>query len=130
MPVLYCSTYGRVRPGSGLASATVPKFDGRLAKLISQVGSFVKSQPRRPCATSSRFLSVQGRLCVIVVALAGSYSSASVVVAAAMNLLNPNFNAVLPLPWRSYTMPVRGDQLFHVGISLSSNAGMLAKRPD
>ena len=28
MPVLYWSTYGRVRPGSGLESEMVPKFCG------------------------------------------------------------------------------------------------------
>src|SRR5437588_2534172 len=83
MPVLYCSTYGRVRFGSGLASDTVPKFDGRLAKLISQEASVVKLHPLTPWAMSSWFLSVQGRVAVIPVLLAGSYRLASVVVAAA-----------------------------------------------
>src|SRR5438477_9663796 len=81
IPVLYCSTYGRVRPGSGLASDTVPKFDGSVAKLISQVGSVAKAHPLTPCAMSSRFLSVQGKFIVMPVPLAGSYNEASVVVA-------------------------------------------------
>src|ERR1700687_5395 len=78
---------------------------------------------------SSWFTSVQGSVVEIPAPAAGSYSDASVVVAAASYRLNPNFRAVLPSPRRSYTTPGRGEKLYHFGIGIVENAGMLAKRP-
>ena len=63
-------------------------------------------------------------------AFAGSYSDANVVVAADWKRLKPNRTAVFPSPVRSYTAETRGDQFFQIGIWMSANAGMLAKRPD
>src|SRR5689334_3367265 len=80
-PKLNWSTYGLVRFGSGLASEITPKLVGTLAKLISQDGS-AKLQRFEPCAMSSPFLSVHGAVALICVPDAGSYSDASVVVAA------------------------------------------------
>src|SRR5215510_8272932 len=87
-PTLNWSTYGRVKPGSGLASEMTPKLAGMFAKLISHDGS-AKLQRDEPCAMSSPFLSVHGAVlfpaALMTVPAAGSYSEASVVVAATPN---------------------------------------------
>src|SRR5258708_7720910 len=85
-PRLNWSTYGRVRFGSGFASEMTPKLVGMAAKLISQVGSVVKLHRFDPCAMPSPFLSTHGAVLfpavLMTVPEAGSYSDASVVVAA------------------------------------------------
>ena len=85
-PRLNWSTYGRVRFGSGLASEITPKLVGIDAKLISQLASVAKLQRFDPWAISSPFLSVHGAVLfpdtLMTVPAAGSYSDASVVVAA------------------------------------------------
>src|SRR5690242_6616847 len=80
-PTLNWSTYGRVSPGSGLASEMTPKFAGIAAKLISHVGS-AKLQRKLPCAMSSPFLSCHAAVlfpaALMTVPAAGSYSDARV----------------------------------------------------
>src|SRR5436189_2870665 len=66
-PTLNCSTYGRLRFGSGVASDALPKVAGSVAKLISQPVVWY-TQPIVPCAMSSLFRSVHGRIWFCTVA--------------------------------------------------------------